>query len=113
MAPKSLQKNTEVKNERKISLLNVSSRVLLRPRITEKGSDLSHRSNAYAFDVSLSATKLLIKKAVGEIYKVKAIKIAMLPVRAKSVFVRGKKGKTSRGKKAYVYLKEGDKIEFV
>ena len=29
------------------------------------------------------------------------------------MFVRGKKGKTVAGKKAYVHLKKGDVIEFI
>jgi ribosomal protein L23 len=48
-----------------------------------------------------------------EMYKVQPTKIAMTKIPGKSVFVRGKKGERSSGKKAYVYVKKGDKIEIV
>lgn len=113
MARISQKKNISTPKEKTLARPNILSRIVLRPRITEKGTDLSHTSNAYAFDVARSATKSSVRKAIKEIYKVDAIKVAVVPVRAKSVFVRGKKGSTSSGKKAYVYLKKGDKIEFV
>ncbi len=113
MARISQKKNTSTPKDTTISRPDILSRIVLRPRITEKGTDLSHTSNAYAFDVARTATKASVRKAIKEIYKVDAVKVAIVPVRAKAVFVRGKKGSTSSGKKAYVYLKEGDKIEFV
>lgn len=87
--------------------------VLLRPRITEKASGMAMDKNVYAFEVSLRATKREIKKAVSDFYNVEAVKIAIVAIPSKEVTVRGKKGHTSKGKKAYVFLKKGDKIEFV
>jgi len=34
-----------------------------------------------------------------------------VPIRSKEIIVKGKKGRTKGGKKAYVYLKKGEKIE--
>ena len=82
------------------------------PRVTEKATDATAQ-NAYVFNVAPSANKKEIEKAIFALYKVKPVKIAMVPVPAKKVFVRGKIGHTARGKKAYVYLKKGDKIEFI
>jgi len=44
---------------------------------------------------------------------VKPEKVRVAAIPAKKVFVRGKKGVKSGGKKAYVYLKKGDKIELI
>ena len=87
--------------------------ILIRPRITEKASERATNASVYVFDVDRKATKHQISHAVLSLYKVKAVKVAIVTVPAKKVFVRGKVGHTNKGKKAYVYLKKGDKIEFV
>lgn len=88
------------------------SGVLIRPRITEKATTKSE-DGVYTFDVSPRANKSSVSSAVQEFYKVKPIKIAVVTVRAKKISAKGKRGKTSGGKKAYVFLKKGEKIEFV
>lgn len=87
--------------------------VLKAPRITEKATDSIANSNAYVFDVSPRANKVLIAQAVKARYGVTPIKVNIVPVPSKKVFSRGKRGVKSGGKKAYVYLKKGDKIELV
>lgn len=82
------------------------------PRITEKASFVAEQ-NVYTFDVMKSANKSEIKKAIFEIYKVKPTKVNILTVPSKKVFSRGVKGVKSGGRKAFVYLKKGDKIEFI
>jgi len=91
------------------------SSVLKKPRITEKGAVISGTSNVYPFDISEKATKTEIKEAIKMIYKVTPIKVAVVTIPAKSVRSRrnGKMGTKGGGRKAYVYLKKGDKIEFV
>jgi len=69
--------------------------------------------SVYAFEVSKSASKPSIAQAVKEIYKVTPIKVATVTIPQKNVFVRGKRGKKAGYKKAYVYLKKGEKIELV
>jgi large subunit ribosomal protein L23 len=86
--------------------------VIIRPRITEKAT-MKAEQNVYTFDVEKSATKASVSNAIHTMFKVTPVKVAIVPIRAKEVFARGKKGATQSGKKAYVYLKEGDKIEFV
>lgn len=88
------------------------SEILIRPRITEKATERSEEG-VYTFDVSPRATKSSIYFAVEQLYKVKPIKVAIVTIRAKKILARGKRGKTSGGKKAYIYLKKGEKIEFV
>lgn len=87
--------------------------VLKHPRITEKATRLSE-SRVYCFDVALSANKALVMEAIKSLYKVTPRKVTFVNIPAKVVRGRkGGKGTTSRGKKAYVFLKEGDTIEFV
>ena len=82
------------------------------PRITEKAS-FSAEKNVYVFDVYPEANKAEIKKAVFELYKVKPVKVNILTVPKKNIMLRGHPGTRGGGKKALVYLKEGDKIEFI
>lgn len=87
--------------------------VLLRPRITEKAALLADKSRVYVFEVASLATKKSISASVHDIYGIKPTKIRVTVIPSKQVFVRGKKGIKSGGKKAYVYLKKGDKIELI
>jgi large subunit ribosomal protein L23 len=88
--------------------------VLLRPRITEKATDESQRG-VYVFEVAPRATKTDIAAAVQQFYNVKPVKVRVMGIPYKQVSskVRGKYGTAGGGKKAYVYLAEGDRIEFV
>lgn len=85
---------------------------IIRPRVTEK-SGLQSQGGAYTFEVAKSANKNTVKNAVVAMYKVTPIKVNVINVPAKSVFVRGRKGQVSGFRKAIVTLKKGDKIEFV
>ena len=87
--------------------------VLLRPRITEKAALGADKSNVYVFEVASSATKKSISISVRDAYGVKPRKVRVATIPSKRVFVRGKRGVKGGGKKAYVYLKKGDKIEII
>ncbi|MDO8569896.1 MAG: 50S ribosomal protein L23 [bacterium] len=87
--------------------------VLLRPRVTEKAVLGADKSNVYAFEVMPSATKKSISVSVHDVYGVTPEKVRVVTMPSKQVFVRGKKGVKKGGKKAYVYLKKGDKIELI
>lgn len=89
-----------------------SSTILLAPRITEKGAYLNE-AGVYVFNVAISANKKEIADAVRAMFKVtpRAVRIAAVP--RKKVMTRGSNrvGQTAGGKKAYVFLKQGDKID--
>jgi len=89
------------------------SGVLIKPRITEKATILAEENNVYTFNVDPRASKKEISKAVQKNYEVNPVKVNISDVKRKRVFARGKKGIKAGGKKAMVYLKKGDKIEFV
>ena len=82
------------------------------PRITEKAS-FAQEQSVYTFDVSSVANKIEIKKAIFALYKVKPVRVNVLRVPRKKVISKGKEGARGGGRKALVYLKKGDKIEFV
>jgi len=87
------------------------STIIIRPRITEKAAALSETGNVYTFEVTKTATKTTIKRAIKEIYKVAPTRVNIVKLGAKTVLVKGKKGSSKAVVKAYVYLKAGDKIE--
>lgn len=91
----------------------VPASVLVRPHITEKAAQATAKG-VYTFEVAKSATKTQVMEAVQALYKVSPVKVAMVKVPRKRVQLRRKRGYGTKGglKKAYVYLKDGDRIEF-
>lgn len=87
--------------------------VLLHPRITEKAALGADKLGVYIFEVTLDSTKKSISASVKAVYGVTPTKVRVAAIPTKQVFVRGKRGVKSGGKKAYVYLKKGDKIELM
>ncbi len=88
------------------------SSILLKARITEKAA-ASSEHNAYVFEINPRANKKEVSDAVEKIYNKKPVKVRISPIFSKKVTRRGVTGKTSRGKKAYVYLKSGDSISIM
>lgn len=94
--------------------LNIKAEnVLLRPRITEKSVIGADKNGVYVFEVSENSNKTSIAASVKKLYKVTPVKVRVAKIPSKAVFVRGKRGVKTGGKKAYVYLKKGDKIELL
>lgn len=89
-----------------------SAHVILRPHITEKAGIQSEKG-VYTFDINPRANKPMVKLAIQEIYKVTPRKINIAQVKSANKNFKGIRGESSTGKKAYVFLKEGDKIEFI
>ena len=89
-------------------------KILLSPRVTEKGAYLSELG-CYVFNVAQNANKIEIAQAVKSIYKVTPRKVAIVAIPTKSVQTRGtnRRGTSGGGKKAYVFLKKGETIELV
>ena len=76
---------------------------------TEKGASLEGQRK-YFFRVATDATKIDVKRAVEEIYKVKVESVNTILVPGKLKRVRARSGYTTGWKKAVVSLKEGQKI---
>src|SRR5258707_15733497 len=86
--------------------------IVLRPLVTEKGTHVSSRHNAYAFEVHSLATKTDIKTAVEALWNVRVLAVRTQnrvgkPRRTKTVYVNLK-----AWKRAIVKLHEDDRIAF-
>lgn len=88
----------------------LASIIISSPHITEKTTIFAEK-NVYAFKVSPRANKIMIKKAIKELYGFDPRKVGIINIPSKVRSARGKKGVKSGYKKAMVYLNKGDKIE--
>jgi large subunit ribosomal protein L23 len=93
--------------------MNRREYVLKLPVITEKSTDYKENSRTLAFKVLRDANKIEIKDAVEKIYKVKVQSVRTANFHGKKRRQGRFSGRRSDWKKAYVTLKEGEKmIEF-
>ncbi|MBX4200383.1 50S ribosomal protein L23 [Candidatus Parcubacteria bacterium] len=104
-------KNTSAKKEDSKEVK--SKTVLLGARMTEKAALMAEKSHIYVFNVLPTATKKGVSVSIKNQYKVTPKSVHLARVPKKPVFIRGKWGVKGGGKKAYVYLKEGDKIDVI
>lgn len=87
--------------------------VLKKPLVTEKSANATGaKSPVFTFLVDPRANKGQIIKEVKKLYKVNPVKVNVINVIGKKVAVRGRLGKKADFKKAMVYLKAGDTINF-
>jgi len=84
--------------------------VIKRPIITEKGLMLKENERTLCFEVANNASKRQIHEAVEQLFKVKVQRVRTMTVPGK-MRRRGKySGYRSDWKKAYVTLREGEKM---
>jgi large subunit ribosomal protein L23 len=87
--------------------------VIRRPLITEKSTNLKESQRTLGFEVHKDATKPEIKKAVEALFGVKVQDVRVANVHGKVKRQGRFVGKRPDWKKAYVVLKQGEKmIEF-
>lgn len=98
-------KKTKTEEKKELGAITIT------PRITEKAS-LATEKNTYVFNVPSSATKQQVAKEVTRLYKVTPVKVGITNLPKKRIFVRGNFGTKGGVKKAVVYLKKGQTIEF-
>lgn len=86
------------------------SEVLIAPIITEKAiSKISE--GRYTFKVASKTNKVIIAKAIANLYKVKVVKVNVMNKKSEKVYSRGKlAGSRKPYKKAIITLKKGQKI---
>jgi large subunit ribosomal protein L23 len=92
--------------------MNDPRHVIEAPLITEKGSLLSDTAHQVLFKVRPDANKIEVKKAIETLFHVKVIKVRMSRYLGKMKRVGKSRGRLPQWKKAYVTLKEGDRIDF-
>lgn len=100
----------KAKKEVSVEVKTAEQKMIIGPRVTEKAAYASEK-NIFVFNVAFDANKIEIKKAIKTLYKVTPIKITIVVSKPKTVVFRGKLGKQSAFKKAYVTLKKGDTID--
>jgi large subunit ribosomal protein L23 len=86
--------------------------VIQAPLISEKGTQLTESFNQVLFKVRPDANKIEVKHAVETLFKVKVVQVRMARYLGKIRRIGRNMGRRSDWKKAYVTLKEGDKIDF-
>ena len=86
--------------------------IILAPLISEKGTALAESANQFLFKVRPDANKIEVRHAVETLFKVKVIEVRMARYLGKMRRVGRSMGRRSDWKKAFVTLREGDKIDF-
>jgi large subunit ribosomal protein L23 len=86
--------------------------IIRAPLVSEKGTLLAESTNQVLFKVRPEANKIEVKKAVESLFKVKVVKVRIARYLGKIRRVGRHMGRRPEWKKAYVTLKEGDKIDF-
>ena len=84
--------------------------VIRRPLITEKSTALKETQRNLCFEVHRDATKPEIKKAVETLFGVKVEDVRVANVHGKVKRQGRFSGRRSDWKKAYVRLREGEKV---
>jgi large subunit ribosomal protein L23 len=90
----------------------IDESLIMAPLVTEKGTIIAEKSNQVAFRVRPEATKDAIRETVEELFKVTVLKVRTSNFMGKQRRRGRTVGRQSNWKKAYVTLKEGDRIEF-
>jgi len=85
-------------------------KIILRPVITEKSTIMKEQNREICFEVHPGANKLEIKEAVEHLFNVKIESVRVLKQHGKMRRVGRNQGRTKDWKKAYVKLKEGEKM---
>ena len=85
--------------------------VIRAPLVSEKGTLLAESTNQVLFKVRPEANKIEVRQAVESLFKVKVVKVRIARYLGKVRRVGRNMGRRPGWKKAYVTLKEGDKID--
>ncbi|HUN53460.1 MAG TPA: 50S ribosomal protein L23 [Candidatus Sulfotelmatobacter sp.] len=97
------------KREKKLSR-EAMYNIIRGPVVTEKATNMS-TAGQNVFRVAMSATKPEIKAAVEGLFNVKVVAVNTLVTKGKQKRFRGRPGRRSDVKKAYVRLAPGQSID--
>ena len=103
--------DTEVKPRRPLLSREMMYQIIKDPVITEKSTRISEHGQ-YVFRVSLEAKKPEIKEAVETLFKVQVVDVNTMIQKGKTKRFRGRPGRRSDVKKAFVKLAPGQQIDF-
>ena len=85
--------------------------VVISPLVTEKGTVVSEKSNQVVFRIRPNASKAQIREVIEDSFKVTVVKIRTANFLGKQRRRGRTLGRRPNWKKAYITLKEGDRIE--
>ena len=85
-------------------------KIILKPVITEKSTWLKEQNREVCFEVDPRANKIEIKEAVEALFKVKVDRVRVISKKGKKRRVGRNEGKKKDWKKAYLKIKEGEKM---
>lgn len=85
-------------------------RIIIRPVITEKSTMLKEKNREVCFEVDPHANKVEIKKAAEQLFKIKVERVRIQHKKGKKRRIGRNEGRRKNWKKAYVKLKEGEKM---
>jgi ribosomal protein L23 len=99
-------------------MMKKSCTILKRFLLSEKGTILSTKVNQYVFEVDLGSTKAQIARAVYDEFQVRPLRVNVLRRKGKMKRCRCSKRSSTLSrkpqiKKAFVALRDGDKIETI
>jgi len=106
------KKVSKPKTDAGMNLTKVPGRIIKAPRITEKALKMTMK-NTYVFEVTMDVTKRDVITAVHALYGVIPVKVNMVRKKPQAYVARSRnrRGTKSGLKKAYVFLKKGEKID--
>lgn len=87
------------------------TKIIRRAHVTEKATGLT-AGGAYTFEVAPGATKGEVRAAIKRDYKVTPTRVNIIKVKPKTIVMRGRVGRRPGLRKAVVFLKAGEKIDF-
>jgi large subunit ribosomal protein L23 len=85
-------------------------KIIIRPLITEKSTQLKDAHKVICFEVARDANKIEIKKAVEQLFKTHVDEVRTQIKAGKIRRVGRNMGKRKDWKRAYVKLREGEKM---
>lgn len=85
--------------------------LIRKPIVTEKSTFLQSVRNQFTFEVSDSANKPEVRKAIETLFNVHVERVAMIKVPGKSKRILGRPAHTGSWKKAIVTLRKGETID--
>ena len=88
-------------------------KIIDRPHISEKATNIAEKNHQFVFKVASDATKSEIKQAVELLFEVKVKNVRVCNVKSKTRNFKQIAGQRKGWKKAYVGLQEGQDIDFL
>ena len=107
---KETEKAKESKTRKSVIGINEAYRILVRPLVSEK-TNAQESQGQYTFIVSVTASKVEVKKAVQAVYGVLPVRVNISNIDGKKVRSGRHIGRRNDYKKAIVSVKKGERLD--